>query len=305
MASPASRAEDAQVIGIDWGTSSLRAYRFAPGGAIASRRDTAGGILAVPPGGFPDALRAVAGDWIADGETRVLMCGMVGSRQGWVEAPYLPCPAGLDGLAAAAIRVPFDGADVRLLPGLSCRDRHGVPEVMRGEETQLLGAIAAGEAEATACLPGSHSKWARLAGGCVTGFTTHFTGEAFAALSGHTILARMMDPAAPHHAGAFARGVARAKQGGGLLHHLFGLRAASLFGEVAEAEAASFLSGLLIGHEVAAALEDGVAPPIVLIGSEALTARYAAALDAFGVPHRAADPDAAARGLSLIAERLP
>ena len=97
----------------------------------------------------------------------------------------------------------------------------------------------------------------------------------------------------------------RAKQGGGLLHHLFGLRAASLFGEVAEAEAASFLSGLLIGHEVAAALEDGVAPPIVLIGSEALSARYAAALDAFGVPHRAAGPDAAARGLSLIAERLP
>lgn len=293
------------MIGIDWGTSRLRAYRFAADGSIAARRDSPGGILAVAPGGFPDALRAAVGDWIAAGETRVLMSGMVGSRQGWVEAPYLPCPAGLDGLAAAAIRVPFDGAEIRILPGLSCRDRHGVPEVMRGEETQLLGLAAAiGSAEATVCLPGSHSKWARMAGGEVRDFATHFTGEAFAALSGHTILARMMDPAAPHHAGGFARGVARAKQPGGLLHHLFGLRAAALFHEVAEAEAASFLSGLLIGHEVAAALEAGVAPPVILAGSEALTARYAAALDAFGVPHRAAAPDAAARGLALIAERL-
>lgn len=294
------------MIGIDWGTSSLRAWRFDAGGRIAARRESQGGILAVAPGGFPEALRAAVGDWLAVGERRVLMCGMVGSRQGWAEAPYLPCPAGLDGLAAAALRLPFDGADIRILPGLSCRDRHGVPEVMRGEETQLLGLAAAlGDAEATVCLPGSHSKWARMAGGQVLGFATHFTGEAFAALSGHTILARMMDMAAPHQPGAFARGVARAQQGGGLLHHLFGLRAAALFGEIAEAEAASFLSGLLIGHEVAAALEEGVAPPVILVGSEALTDRYAAALDVFGVPRRAAAPDAAARGLALTAERLP
>jgi 2-dehydro-3-deoxygalactonokinase len=294
------------MIGIDWGTSSLRAWRFDAGGRIAARRESRGGILTVAPGGYAEALRAAVGDWIAEGEARVLMCGMVGSRQGWAEAPYLPCPAGLDGLAAAALRVPFDGLDLRILPGLSCRDRHGVPEVMRGEETQLLGLAAALEgAEATVCLPGSHSKWARMARGAVSGFATHFTGEAFAALSDHTILARMMDPAAPHHPGAFARGVARAKQSGGLLHHLFGLRAASLFGEITEAEAASFLSGLLIGHEVAAALEDGVAPPVILVGSDALTARYAAALDAFGVPHRAGGQDAAARGLALIAERLP
>ena len=294
------------MIGVDWGTTSLRAYRIAADGAVLARIDAPRGILSVPPGGFPDALRDVAAGWIAAGERRILLAGMVGSRQGWVEAPYLPCPAGLDGLAGAAIPVPFDGAEVLLLPGLSCRDRHGVPEVMRGEETQMLGAAEAiGAAEATICLPGSHSKWAGLKDGAVQGFTTHFTGEAFAALSAHTILARMMDPAAPHHPAGFARGVARAKQGGGLLHHLFGLRAASLFHEIVEAEAASFLSGLLIGHEVAAALEDGVTPPIILIGSAALTARYAMALDIFGVPHRAADPDAAARGLHLIAERLP
>ena len=294
------------MIGVDWGTTSLRAYRIAADGAVLARIDAPRGILAIPPGGFADALRDITAGWITAGERRILLAGMVGSRQGWVEAPYLPCPAGLDGLAGAAIPVPFDGAEVLLLPGLSCRDRHGVPEVMRGEETQMLGAAEAiGAAEATICLPGSHSKWARLKDGAVQGFTTHFTGEAFAALSAHTILARMMDPAAPHHPAGFARGVARAKQGGGLMHHLFGLRAASLFHEIAEAEAASFLSGLLIGHEVAAALEDGVTPPIILIGSETLVARYATALDIFGVPHRAADPDAAARGLHLIAERLP
>ncbi|MEO3470506.1 2-dehydro-3-deoxygalactonokinase [Roseomonas sp. CAU 1739] len=292
------------MIGIDWGTSSLRAYRFAADGQITGRRDTPRGILTVAPGDFPDTLHAVAGDWIDNGEGRILMCGMVGSRQGWLEAPYLPCPAGLDGLAAAAIALPYPGADLHLLPGLSCRDRHGVPDVMRGEETQILGA-ALGDAEATVCLPGSHSKWARVKGGEVTAFATHFTGEAFAALAGHTILARMMNACSPFHAGGFARGVARAKQGGGLLHHLFGLRASALFDEMQEEEASSTLSGLLIGHEVAAALEDGVAPPVVLIGADRLTLRYAAALDAFGVPYIKADPDAAAHGLWRIGQLLP
>ncbi len=294
------------MIGMDWGTTSLRAYRFGPDGAVLDRRETPGGILAVPPGGFPDALNTAVGDWMAQGERRVLLSGMVGSRQGWIEAPYLPCPAGLAEISAATLSVPFDDADVRLVPGLTCRDASGVPEVMRGEETQLLGiaAITAG-GETTACLPGSHAKWVRTSGGRVMEFTTHLTGEAFAALSGHTILARMLDPVAPHHAAGFARGVARAKQPGGLLHHLFGLRAAGLFNEIREAEAASFLSGLLIGHEVAAALEAGVAPPVILVGSAGLTARYGAALDGFGIPHRAADPDVAARGLHLIAEHMP
>jgi len=294
------------MIGVDWGTSSLRAYRLAPDGAVLARRCAPRGILTVEPGGFAGALREAVGDWISAGERRVLLSGMVGSRQGWVEAPYLPCPAGVEEIAAATLPVPFEGADVRLVPGVSCRDRHGVPEVMRGEETQMIGAAGGlGAGEATVCLPGSHSKWARMAGGRVLGFATHLTGEAFAALAGHTILARMLNAAAPHHAGGFARGVARARQAGGLLHHLFGLRAAALFAELPEEEAASFLSGLLIGHEVAAALEEGVAPPVVLIGAEALTSRYAAALDAFGIPHRGAAPDAAARGLHLIAERLP
>jgi 2-dehydro-3-deoxygalactonokinase len=285
------------MIAIDWGTSSLRAFRLGADGTILDRREAGRGILTVPAGGFADVLRDVAGAWIAAGERRVLLSGMVGSRQGWVEAPYLPCPADPEALAAHLVRVPFDSADVRLAPGLSDRDESGVPEVMRGEEVQLLGV---GLTDGIACLPGSHSKWARLAGGRIAGFTTHFSGEAFAAFRGHTILGRMMQADAPPDATAFARGVARAGQPGGLLHHLFGVRALGLHGELGEAEAASYLSGLLIGTEVRAAMPPGAA--VTLIGTPTLCAAYAAAILACGGTSTLADPDAAAHGLHLIAE---
>jgi 2-dehydro-3-deoxygalactonokinase len=234
---------------------------------------------------------------------------MVGSRQGWVEAPYLPCPAGAADLATATVRVPFAdaAARVRLVPGLAARDAAGVPEVMRGEETKIVGLLAAiGEdaAEATLCLPGTHCKWVRVRAGRVAGFAAAMTGEAFAALSSHTILARTMDAEAPPHPGAFDRGLARARQKGGLLHHLFGVRALALTGELPPDQAGSYLSGLLIGHEVAAALEAGVAPPVHLAGAESLVALYRRALGAFGIPCRIHDADAAARGLALIGGRL-
>ena len=293
------------MIGLDWGTTSLRAWRFRDGGTLLESREAPRGIMAIPPGGFPAALSEIVGDWIGAGEDRVLLCGMVGSRQGWVEAPYLACPAGAAEIARASVPVPFDGADVRLVPGLTARDAAGVPEVMRGEETKIVGLLPAlGAGEASVCLPGTHPKWILVRDGRIEGFATHMTGEVFAALSGHTILGRMMATDAPHHAAAFARGIARAKQKGGLLHHLFGTRALALMGELAEAEGASYLSGLLIGHEVAAALEAGVAPPIHLTGSAALEPRYAEALSAFGIPHRIHAADAAARGLVRIAKEI-
>jgi 2-dehydro-3-deoxygalactonokinase len=190
---------------------------------------------------------------------------------------------------------------VRLVPGLKARDADGVPEVMRGEETQILGILdRLPEQETTLCLPGSHSKWVRVRAGRILDFATHMTGEVFAALSAHTILARSLHRGAAHHPGAFARGLDRARQGGGLLHQLFGLRSLSLFDAMPQMEAASYLSGLLIGHEVAAALEAGVAPPVHIIGAAALTLRYSAALAAFGVPCVPEAEDAAASGLFRI-----
>ena len=289
------------MIGVDWGTSSFRAYRLRDG-VVIGRIETAGGILGIPQGGFAAALRQAIAPWLAAGETEILLCGMVGSRQGWVEAPYLPCPAGPAEIAAAAIPIPFDGARVRLLPGLTTRAPGGTPDVMRGEETKLVGLLATlGTAPALVCLPGTHSKWARLADGQVVGFTTHMTGELRAVLLDHSILGRQAR-AAPPDAAAFRRGLHRAAEPGGLSHHLFGTRALGLFGELPETATESYLSGLLIGAECRA--EASGAGTVHLAGAEALAERYAIALTAAGQTCQRHPDDIAASGLALLAGRL-
>ncbi|WP_407524994.1 2-dehydro-3-deoxygalactonokinase [Methylobacterium oryzisoli] len=291
------------MIAIDWGTSSARAYRLGSDGAVAERREGARGILHVPPGGFGQALDEMVGDWLRAGEAQVLLSGMVGSRQGWREAPYLPCPVGLDALAAGVIALPFEGAaQVRLVPGLSAADASGVPEVMRGEEVQVFGALREAGGDAWLCLPGSHAKWVEVRAGCIAGFSTSLTGEAFAALSAHTILARMIE-GRPEPGPAFDAGVARSGEPGGLLHHLFGTRALGLFGRLAAGDGASYLSGLLIGHDVRENRPGGDVP-VDLVGSGPLMALYARAIAGCGGRARSGDPDAAARGLTLIGERL-
>jgi 2-dehydro-3-deoxygalactonokinase len=286
------------MIGVDWGTSSFRAYRLREG-AIIDRIETRGGILGIPTGAFPAALRAALAPWLAAGESEILMCGMVGSRQGWAEAPYLPCPASPAEIAAAALTLRFEGARVRLLPGLVTRGLDGVPDVMRGEETKLAGLLAMlGPGPALVCLPGTHSKWARLEAGRITGFTTHMTGELRAVLLDHSILGRLAQPAPPDEA-AFRRGLDRAAAPGGLAQHLFGTRALGLLGELPVTATESYLSGLLIGAEIAAAARPGEA--VHLAGAEALVARYALALAATGHPCQRHDEDVVAQGLVRLA----
>lgn len=304
-----------ELVGVDWGTSSFRAFRLAPDGAVLDRRASARGILQVTEGGFPAALRAEIGDWLGAGRPRILLSGMVGSRQGWREAPYLPCPAGAADLAAALMRLPADGLPdgvaAWLVPGVSGTDGSGVPEVMRGEETQIVGALRAagtGDADGLVCLPGSHSKWVRVRQRRIAGFATHMTGEAFAALRGHTILGRMMRDAAEGADAnaadrtAFADGIARSAEPGGLLHHLFGVRTLGLTGRLGAEDAPAYLSGLLLGHEVRAALAAGDDPDgrVRLIGSAALCALYARAIGLCGGKAEAGNPDAAAYGLAAI-----
>jgi len=293
------------MIGIDWGTTSFRAYRLDPAGAILERRESAQGILSVPPGGFPAVLEAAIRPWLERGETLVLLCGMVGSRQGWREAPYLPCPAGPAEIAANLLSLPFPGARCLLVPGLSTRDAAGVPDVMRGEETKLVGLLAElGDSPALLCLPGTHSKWAKVAGGRITGFATQMTGETRAVLLEHSILGRLAAPGAGSDT-AFRRGLRRAREAGGLLHHLFGARALGLMGDLAPEEVESYLSGLLIGHELQAAIA-GAPPdgPVHLAGSATLCRLYALAFAEFGLDCRQHDPDIAARGLALIGRSL-
>jgi 2-dehydro-3-deoxygalactonokinase len=287
------------MIGVDWGTTSFRAFRIARDGTIRDRRTALRGLLNVPDNRFADTLREEVGPWLAAGEDHVLLSGMIGSRQGWMEAPYLPCPAGAADLAAGLVAIEFDWGQVRLVPGLSGEDEAGVAEVMRGEETQVCGVLEAMGGGGLACLPGTHSKWVKVEGGRITGFTTHMTGEAFAALRGYTILGRMMREG-PADGASFDAGVQRSGDPGGLLHHIFGARSQVLAGRLAESESAAYLSGILIGHEVRAALAERRGEVVHVIGAPELTMLYARAISAHGGYPERHDGEAAARGLALI-----
>src|ERR1700722_18087646 len=199
------------MIGVDWGTTGFRAFRIGRNGAVLERRSSPRGIMAVRDGRFASTLREEIGPWLAAGEDRVLLSGMIGSRQGWKEAPYLPCPAGAAELAGALVDIGFDWARVKLVPGLSGVDEAGVAEVMRGEETQIMGVAPVLRDGGIACLPGTHSKWARVEGGRIVEFTTHMTGEAFGVLRSHTILGRMRRDG-PSDGAPFDAGLARSAQ---------------------------------------------------------------------------------------------
>jgi 2-dehydro-3-deoxygalactonokinase len=291
----------ASLIAVDWGTSNFRAFQLDADGTILSRRSSSRGILQVEGGQFAEALRAEIGAWLAQGETRILLCGMIGSRQGWVEAKYLPCPAGIFDLANAVTQIPFTGADVRLIPGVSDYDPNGIPEVMRGEETQAASLLELSANDSLVCFPGTHSKWIHLSDHKIASFTTSMTGEIYAAVRNHTILGRTMTTNSAVDQAAFLQGVARSENSGGLLHHLFGVRTLTLMNQLTEASA-SYLSGLLIGHEVRAAMPH--ARPVHLVGAAPLCSLYAQAIAACGGSATVEEDDAAARGLAAIGRRL-
>ena len=285
-------------IGVDWGTSSLRAYRLARDGVVMERREAALGIMVIENGGFEAAFEKTVGDWLdAASDVPVVLSGMIGSRQGWREAAYIACPADVNELAAALLPVDLArGRRIWIAPGLSYRDAGGTPDVMRGEEVQILGALdTLGDGPSMVCLPGTHSKWARVEAGRVIGFSTHMTGEVFDAVRGHTILGRMIDTDAWDEA-SFLAGLERAGEPGGLLGHLFGVRAKGLFGDLGESTAGAYLSGLMIGHEFAAALGAGGGMPIALIGAGRLVELYAKALAHLGHESRTLPADVATTG---------
>ena len=289
------------MIAVDWGTSSFRAYRLDGHGTILDSSSSPRGILTVTDGRFAEVLRDEIGPWL-EVERRMILSGMIGSRQGWREAPYVACPAGGAEIRQALIPLAFDWpGKAWLAPGLSCRS-DGVPDVMRGEEVQILGALGEiGDGSGLVCLPGTHSKWARIEGGRIVSFETHMTGESFAVLRQHSILGRLMPPPAQEQDPddrAFAAGIARARSNGGLLHHLFGARSLGLMGDLPVAGLSAYLSGLLIGHELAAtAAHSG---PVYLIGNETLTERYSKALTLSGRQPIPLAPDRAAAGLHIL-----
>jgi 2-dehydro-3-deoxygalactonokinase len=229
---------------------------------------------------------------------------MIGSRQGWGEASYCACPADFDTIAAALTRVP--GTALAIVPGLICRDDDGVADVMRGEETQILGALADdARTRQVMLLPGTHSKWAIVGPAGIEAFSTFMTGELYALLVEHSILGRLAAPGSDEE--AFARGVRHSLRGtGALTHDLFSARTLALTDRLAPSAVGDYLSGLLLGNEIAAAkrwLErmGAAATRLTLVGARALVDKYRAALTIAGIDADIGAEDAAARGLWRIA----
>ncbi len=294
------------LLAVDWGSSSLRGALLDSEGRVLDERSAARGLLSVPAGTWAEVFDEHFGDWMrAWPQLRCLMAGMVGSRQGWMEAPYASCPAALSDLAAALCWV--QPGRVAIVPGLCC-EHDGVPDVMRGEETQVFGALdLLGLRDATLVLPGTHSKWVTVRDGRVQAFATHMTGECYALLRHQSLLARSLPPQdGPLLGQPFDEGVARAQRPGGLLHHVFGVRAMDLFGRCSPAELESHLSGLVIGEELRAQREAQAWQPgdaLVVIGAQALTERYVRALASLGTAAQPVGSEAGWRGLMALSAR--
>lgn len=285
---------------IDWGTTRLRAWLFSRDGRVLAERRGDDGLITARKAGFSQVLEGHLAGMGAPADLPVIMCGMVGSRQGWIEAPYVEVPAGLGAILEQAARIGANGRDIRIVPGLA-QDLPDAPDVMRGEETQLAGAGLAASGRQLVCMPGTHCKWVEIADGCVTGFRTWPTGELFSVLAGHSILRHSLGetPALVSADDPFFRHwCANALQDGGdIAARLFSIRAAGLLQGLTAEQAAACLSGLLIGGEIASAMrryETGDAP-VVLVASGAMGRLYGAALGLAGLRVRPVDADEAVR----------
>jgi 2-dehydro-3-deoxygalactonokinase len=289
------------IIAVDWGTTNRRAYRLDSTGKCTAEFEDDKGITAVAKGEFPIAVAEIRQRL---GDLPLLMAGMIGSNRGWMEAPYVACPAGADTLAQKLLHVSEERAAI--VPGLSFLDDQRA-DVMRGEEVQLFGAVAANliAPDAVVCHPGTHNKWAEVAGGKVIRFRTVMTGELFNLLREGSILSQWLDGEV-EPGSAFRAGVQRGLAGGAITAELFSVRAGILLGRHSPADASDFTSGLLIGADVRTGLSDGPTNrEITVMGRPELTRLYTAALEEAGTTAREVDGEHAfLAGINAIVEQL-
>jgi len=306
------------LIGLDWGSTSLRAWLIAPDGTVLEERKADQGASTLSGhDAFVEAFDGIAGTWrAAHAGLPVLACGMVGSTHGWLDVPYARCPAGAAALAAGLRRPDGDPASSPdsypfIVPGMLFDDTSLPPDVMRGEETQIVGALHLHDTlRASSCvvLPGTHSKWTQVCGERIVRFATHMTGELYAVLRQHSVLGRLMPDAAPVDPDAFVQGVDAARDHGelGLPHQLFAVRSVGVTGRLPHEMLADYLSGLLIGHELRAGLQwramAGLgSQPLALVGAPNLCARYQVALHRFQRPADLVLDNTAPAGLLALA----
>ncbi|MET0481928.1 MAG: 2-dehydro-3-deoxygalactonokinase [Aestuariivirgaceae bacterium] len=297
------------IISVDWGLSSLRCRLVDKGGAIIASRQSDNGVRTIAHRNFPGALLAEIGGWIAAHPgTPVLLSGMIGSRLGWVEAPYVACPAGLAEIGQAVL--PLDVAGLErafIVPGvkLSTPER---ADIMRGEECEVLGCLADPASRAALYVaPGTHSKWIAVDDDRILSFTTMMTGELFSLLSGSSSLAETVAATSGDDA-SFLDGLNLARQAsstGGVLPRLFTIRADGVLGRRSPPQLRSLLSGMLIGSELAHALSGHGASDLLIVGDDRLADHYQRALSqGFGRSSRRGPSAAAALGHLAIASHL-
>ena len=298
-----SVASKAKLIGLDWGTSSLRAYLIGAQGAVLDTCHAPEGIMQMQDGKHEATLVRLLEPWLQVEKLPVIASGMITSRNGWVETPYLPLPVSANHLAQALTAFSTSSKlDLHFITGLST-DRNGAPDVMRGEETQIIGAIESGLNDADIVLPGTHSKWVSVRGGRIHSFTTFMSGEIFAALRQHTILGKLMNDAEFNEQG-FIRGVTDGFDAGSqLLHRLFHVRTLPLFELMRAEEVSDYLSGMLIGAEIHGAMDKGLGSgQITIVGSHSLSDRYAIALQTLSKNISVSNDDIVALGHFSIAK---
>lgn len=286
-------------IAVDWGTTNRRAHFIGKDGKRTDEFEDGKGVLSVPPGGFPATVKEIR-DRL--GDKPLLLAGMVGSNRGWVEAPYVPCPATIDDIVKALVRPSEREA---IVPGVSYIG-NGRADVMRGEEVQLLGAAAAGlvDPDGLICHPGTHNKWALLRGGRIQEFRTVMTGELFSLLKQHSILSDLLQGEVEPN-DAFKQAARHAIYEGMLPADLFAVRAGVLLGQSKKRDAASWTSGLLIGTDIRIGLSTPTSAEITVMGRSDLTRLYASAIEVAGRQARELDGEQCfLAGIHEIAKRM-
>ncbi|UHS60450.1 2-dehydro-3-deoxygalactonokinase [Agrobacterium vaccinii] len=301
---------DAAFVAVDWGTTSFRLWLISTSGEIIGERRSAEGMTTAMRTGFSEVLASHLEALAAPAGLPVIICGMAGARQGWVEAGYVDVPADLSDVLKGAVQVPGQASDVRILPGLAQRAVE-TPDVMRGEETQLLGALSADyrTGQQLVCMPGTHSKWVSVSDLKVTGFSTFMTGELFDVISKHSILSHAVSDAEAFTGdlAAFRTAVMDAYANPQMAtNRLFTVRSGQLLHGLSATDAKAKLSGTMIGLEIAGA--HSTAPKdakVVLIASGALGDLYKAAFDALSIEFVTIDADEAVRrGLVAAANAI-